>query len=115
MRACIDWVLLSLIGAKTEDGFQMTAACGLPRKQTNEPEIFGLTLGLSDRDLLFPSDPEELLALNDALDGLAREEAEAAELVKLRISGDFSVARPGNCSGCRGQPLTGTGLTRGLG
>lgn len=33
---------------------------------------------LSDRDLLSRNDPEEILALNDALDVLARDEADAA-------------------------------------
>ena len=54
---------------------------------------------LSDRDLLSRSDPEEILALNDALDVLARDEAEAAELVKLRIFADFSVEEAGKLLG----------------
>jgi RNA polymerase sigma factor (TIGR02999 family) len=54
---------------------------------------------LSDRDLLSRSDPEEILALNDALDVLARDESEAAELVKLRIFADFSVEDAGKLLG----------------
>jgi hypothetical protein len=40
---------------------------------------------LSESDLLTRDNPNELLALNDALDLLARDEPAAAELVKLRI------------------------------
>ena len=54
---------------------------------------------LSDRDLLSRSDPEEILALNDALDILAQDEPEAAELVKLRIFADFSVEEAGKLLG----------------
>ena len=54
---------------------------------------------LTDRDLLSRSDPEEILALNDALDVLAQDESEAAELVKLRIFADFSVEEAGKLLG----------------
>jgi RNA polymerase sigma factor (TIGR02999 family) len=54
---------------------------------------------LSDRDLLTRNSPEEILALNDALDVLAQDEAEAAELVKLRIFADFSVEEAGKLLG----------------
>ena len=54
---------------------------------------------LCDRDLLSGSDPEEILAPNDALDVLARDEAEAAELVKLRIVADFFVEEAGKLRG----------------
>ena len=54
---------------------------------------------LSDRDLLARSDPEQILALHDALDVLARDESEAAELVKLRIFADFSVDDAGKLLG----------------
>ena len=54
---------------------------------------------LSDRDLLSRSDPDEILALNDALDVLARDEPEASELVKLRIFADFSVEDAGKMLG----------------
>jgi RNA polymerase sigma factor (TIGR02999 family) len=54
---------------------------------------------LSAHDLLSRSDPEEILALSDALDVLARAEAEAAELVKLRIFADFSVEEAGKLLG----------------
>lgn len=52
-------------------------------------------LALSDRDVLTCSGPEEVLALDDALTVLAKEEPEAAELVKLRIFADFSVEQAG--------------------
>ena len=54
---------------------------------------------LSDRDLLSRTDPEEILALDDALDVLANVEADAAELVKLRIFADFSVEEAGKLLG----------------
>ncbi|MCS7471582.1 ECF-type sigma factor [Stieleria sp. ICT_E10.1] len=54
---------------------------------------------VSDRDLLSRSDPEEILALNDALDVLAQDESEASELVKLRIFADFSVEEAGKLLG----------------
>lgn len=54
---------------------------------------------LSGCDLLSRSDPEEILAFNDALDVLARDEPEAAELVKLRIFADFSVEEAGKLLG----------------
>lgn len=54
---------------------------------------------LSDRDLLVRSDPAEILALNDALAALARDEPEASELVKLRIFADFSVQEAGQLLG----------------
>ncbi|MCR9293958.1 MAG: ECF-type sigma factor [bacterium] len=54
---------------------------------------------LSDRNLLSRSDPNEILALNDALDALATSEPEAAELVKLRIFADFSVDEAGKLLG----------------
>lgn len=58
-----------------------------------------LRVELSDRDLLSRSDPDEILALNDALDHLAQNESEAAELVKLRIFADFSVEEAGKLLG----------------
>lgn len=54
---------------------------------------------LSDRDLLSRNDPDEILALDDALEVLAKDEAEAAELVKLRIFADFSVEEAGELLG----------------
>ena len=54
---------------------------------------------LSDRDLLSRNSPDEILALHDALDGLASNEPEAAELVKLRIFADFSVEEAGKLLG----------------
>ena len=50
---------------------------------------------LSDSDLISRNSPEEILALDDALDVLAKQEADAAELVKLRIFADFSVEEAG--------------------
>jgi len=54
---------------------------------------------LSNRDLLSRSDPEEILALDDALEVLAKDEADAAELVKPRIFADFSVEEAGKLLG----------------
>lgn len=54
---------------------------------------------LSGHDVLSRSDPEEILALNESLDVLARDEADAAELVKLRIFADFSVEEAGKLLG----------------
>jgi RNA polymerase sigma factor (TIGR02999 family) len=54
---------------------------------------------LSERDLLTRADPHEILALDDALDILGRDEPEAAELVKLRIFADFSVEEAGKLLG----------------
>jgi RNA polymerase sigma factor (TIGR02999 family) len=61
--------------------------------------------GLRDRVDLVPHHlldrdaPEEILALDDALTGLAREEPLAANLVKLRIFADFSVDEAGQVLG----------------
>ena len=54
---------------------------------------------LSDRGLLTRNSPDEILALHDALDVLASNEPEAAELVKLRIFADFSVEEAGKLLG----------------
>jgi RNA polymerase sigma factor (TIGR02999 family) len=54
---------------------------------------------LSAADLRIHQDPAEILALDDALDQLARDEPEAAELVKLRIFADFSVEEAGQLLG----------------
>ncbi len=54
---------------------------------------------LSDRDLLTRDDPDEILALDDALAVLAQDEPAAAELVKLRIFADFSVEEAGKLLG----------------
>jgi hypothetical protein len=54
---------------------------------------------LTDWDLLARRDPDEILPLNDSLDVLARREPEAAELVKLRISADFSIEEAGKLLG----------------
>jgi RNA polymerase sigma factor (TIGR02999 family) len=54
---------------------------------------------LSNRDLLVRNSPDEILALNDALEVLAQNEAEGAELVKLRIFADFSIEDAGKLLG----------------
>jgi RNA polymerase sigma factor (sigma-70 family) len=46
---------------------------------------------LKDIDVVDTASPEALLIINDALDKLAREDAEAAELVKLRYFAGFSI------------------------
>jgi RNA polymerase sigma factor (TIGR02999 family) len=46
---------------------------------------------LKDIDVVDTASPEALLIINDALDKLAREDAEAAQLVKLRYFAGFSI------------------------
>ena len=50
---------------------------------------------LSESDLLSRHDPSEILALNDAMNSLARKDSQTAELVKLRVFADFSVEDAG--------------------
>ena len=54
---------------------------------------------LTESDLLSRRDPDEVLMLDDAIDGLAKEDPEAAELVKLRVFADFSVEDAGKLLG----------------
>ena len=54
---------------------------------------------LTESDLVARHDPEQILGLNDALDQLADEDPEAAELVKLRVFADFSVEEAGQMLG----------------
>jgi RNA polymerase sigma factor (TIGR02999 family) len=49
-------------------------------------------VGLNLLDLIAPARPDELLAIDDALDTLAKDDPQAAELVKLRYYSGFSVA-----------------------
>jgi len=46
---------------------------------------------LEDADVACTSSPDELLAINDALEKLAGEEADAAQLVKLRFFAGLSI------------------------
>jgi RNA polymerase sigma factor (TIGR02999 family) len=48
-------------------------------------------LSLEDADLATPDDSENLLAIDDALDRLAAESSEAAQLVKLRVFAGMTV------------------------
>ena len=48
-------------------------------------------MSLESADLVSLSAPDELLAIDDAIDKLAREDAVAAQLVKLRYFAGFSV------------------------
>ena len=50
---------------------------------------------LNDRDLVSRNSPEEIIALDDALNVLAKCEPDASELVKLRIFADFSIEEAG--------------------
>lgn len=50
---------------------------------------------LGENDLLTRSEPDEILALDDALSNLAEDEPAAADLVKLRVFADFSVEEAG--------------------
>jgi RNA polymerase sigma factor (TIGR02999 family) len=54
---------------------------------------------LADGDLLARHDPEQILVLSDAIDLLAAEDSQAAELVKLRVFADFSVDEAGQMLG----------------
>ena len=54
---------------------------------------------LAENDLLTHSEPDEVLALDDALSGLAQDEPQAADLVKLRVFADFSVEEAGKLLG----------------
>ena len=54
---------------------------------------------LSDFALLRQTNPDEILALDDLMDVLAKDEPEAAELVKLKIFADFSVEEAGKLLG----------------
>ncbi len=72
------------------------------RARQRKAEKFGgklVRVELSAADLRIHQDPAEILALDDALDQLARDEPEAAELVKLRIFADFSVEEAGQLLG----------------
>ena len=54
---------------------------------------------LSDFALLHQTNPDEILALDDLIDDLAKDEPAAAELVKLKIFADFSVEEAGKLLG----------------
>ena len=54
---------------------------------------------LGENDLLTRSEPDEVLALDDALSSLAKDEPAAADLVKLRVFADFSVEEAGKLLG----------------
>jgi RNA polymerase sigma factor (TIGR02999 family) len=54
---------------------------------------------LGHADLPAPAGPDELLLLDDALAALAREDAAAAELAKLRLFGGLSVEQAGAALG----------------
>lgn len=72
------------------------------RARQRKAEKFGgklVRVELSAADLRIHQDPAEILALDDALELLARDEPEAAELVKLRIFADFSVEEAGQLLG----------------
>ena len=56
-------------------------------------------IALTDGDLVARHDPDQILQLNDSLDQLADEDAQAAELVKLRVFADFSVEEAGRMLG----------------
>ena len=74
----------------------------LERAWRRKAEKYGDNLArvqLSESDLLIHRDPAEILALDEALEQLAQEEPEAAELVKLRIFADFTVEETGHALG----------------
>ena len=69
------------------------------RRQAEKHGGKAVRVQLSDRDLLTRNDPDEILALNDALDVLGGDEPAATELVTLRIFADFSVEEAGKLLG----------------
>jgi RNA polymerase sigma factor (TIGR02999 family) len=60
-------------------------------------------LELEDQHLLIESPPDELLALNDALDQLAEVDHEAAELVKLRYFAGMTMEQAADTLGLAGR------------
>jgi RNA polymerase sigma factor (TIGR02999 family) len=56
-------------------------------------------LDLDDVDVACSAQPEETLLIDEALEGLAQEDREAADLVKLRYFAGLSVAQAAECLG----------------
>lgn len=54
---------------------------------------------LATNDLVVRHDPDQILVLSDAIDALAAEDTQAAQLVKLRVFADFSVEDAGEMLG----------------
>ncbi len=54
---------------------------------------------LEQAEIAFTADTDQLLAIHEALDRLADEDPQAADLVKLRYFGGFSVAEAGEALG----------------
>jgi RNA polymerase sigma factor (TIGR02999 family) len=54
---------------------------------------------LDDHDLAVPPTPERLLALDEALDRLAKQEPAAAQVVKLHFYAGLSLEQVGECLG----------------
>jgi RNA polymerase sigma factor (TIGR02999 family) len=69
------------------------------RKQAEKHAGSLVRVELSDADVLTRGSPAEIVALDDALAVLARDEPAAADLVKLRIFADFSVEEAGKLLG----------------
>lgn len=70
------------------------------RKRTAEKHGGQLDrVDLSECDLLTRRDPDEILLLNDAIDQLAKDDPQAADVAKLRIFADFSVEEAGRLLG----------------
>ncbi len=56
-------------------------------------------IDLNDAELVSQAAPDDLLLLNDTLDALARADADAAQLAKLRFFAGLSVQRAGEMMG----------------
>jgi RNA polymerase sigma factor (TIGR02999 family) len=66
------------------------------RKHRQKRQGDRIRVELDDEHLAAPQRPEEMLALDEALDRLAAVNPQAAELVKLRYFGGFQVAEIGS-------------------
>jgi RNA polymerase sigma factor (TIGR02999 family) len=67
------------------------------RRQKHGGEVHRVELSESDLATTIPD--ERLLAIDEALDSLAKEDPQAAELVKLRFFAGFSIAEAGEVIG----------------
>jgi RNA polymerase sigma factor (TIGR02999 family) len=67
------------------------------RRQKHGGEVHRVELSESDLATTIPD--ERLLAIDEALDSLAKEDPQAAELVKLRFFAGFSIAEAGEILG----------------
>ena len=69
------------------------------RKQTDKHGGGRRRVDIAEADLATGAEPDELLELDEALSCLAREEPDAAELVKLRLFAGLSVEQAADAAG----------------